>query len=60
MNEFPFLFFYFIIETIGRKIAIYVLQYQPQSLDLSHFSLFSFHFSLKLRLISDANIENNS
>ena len=42
------------------KIAIYVLQSQPATLDLPHFSLFSVPFSLKLRLISDANIENNS
>jgi hypothetical protein len=42
------------------KIAICVLQYQPLTLDLAHFSLSVFRFSLKLRLISDANIENIS
>ena len=41
------------------KIAICVLQSQPLILDLAHFSLSVFHFSLKLRLISDANLENN-
>ena len=44
----------------NAKIAICVLQYQPRILDLSHFSLFAFRFSLKLRLISDANIEKFS
>ena len=42
------------------KIAICVLQSQPPILDISHFSLFSVLFSLKLRLISDANIEKIS
>ena len=42
------------------KFAICILQYQPRRLDLSHFSLSEFRFSLKLRLISDANIEKNS
>ena len=42
------------------KIAICVLQSQPLTLDLAHFSLSVFRFSLKLRLISDANIENIS
>jgi len=42
------------------RIAICVLQSQPPILDLSHFSLLVFRFSLKLRLISDANIENIS
>jgi hypothetical protein len=42
------------------KIAICVLQSQPPILDLAHFSLSVFRFSLKLRLISDANIENIS
>ena len=43
----------------NARIAIYVLQSQPRKLDISHFSLFTFHFSLNLRLISDANIEKN-
>ena len=47
----------FQVPCFNARIAIYVLQSQPQILDLSHFSLFAFRFSLKLRLISHANIE---
>jgi len=37
--------------------VIFVLQYWAFTLDLCHFSLCSFHFSLNLILKSDANID---
>ena len=37
--------------------AICILQSQATALDLCHFSLFTFHFSLNLILKSDANID---